>query len=655
MKKIVVLLVFAFISISKIVGQDEKFRAAENLFSHGYYSLAAPLYSDLLKKDSTDVYLHLKAGLCFLDSRSQKFKAAFYLQHSVMSNGTLNPNLPDSLIKGFVHLFGLNTPNRQVTPEDLKTIAYRFLGDAYYYINQFDRAIACYDKVKSAFPDKQGHSLLLADLNENIELCLFGKQLTAMNGAALKLKAAKLPPDRNKNNVTELAFNNTLNRTIAQDLKNKSFNLELKSIYPDYSIQQVSNKSCSSKNTGSMYVKGNETTVGTSTDGQLVLVYRVNPEGQGNLYTTRLIDNEWTNPERLDKIVNNKGWETGEFVSVDGSVMYFTSDKPGGFGGKDIYCSKRQKDGSWGKEENLGPEINTRFDEDAPFIYPNGTTLYFRSNGHLASGCFDIFISSLTDTGWSQAINVGYPVDMLPNEKVGADYLSPSSQVVDQQNTNYLATFYNLDKIPLTLVKRQILDPKNKPVENVKITITSRDGNAAAVYNSNRSTGNYLFVLPANVETYVHYEADGYFFQSELIDFSRIQSQYQTFKPVQLKPFSGESTLELNALSFDNTRLVSTPVTMAELDHLADFLKENSAFNANVISYVASGNKGGLNKKLAREHSQAIADYLVSKGIAKERLNCKGYGKIKQKQGSKNTTVSQRYEIKLLKDSSKKV
>lgn len=679
-----------------MVGQDEKFRAAESSFSHGYYSIAAPLYTELLKKDSTDVYINLKAGLCYLSSKSQKYKAVIYLQQAVIINGTLNSNYPDSLIAPFIHSLGSDR-NKKISREDVRLIAYRFLGDAYYFINQFDRAITCYEKVKATIQQKNNSTDLIDNLNKNIDLCYFGKRLTQLNADVLKLEPVTLQvrakfirsalkstlnshSDRSggifcvnskdgsaslgtttdikiassKPDPKLLLFDNTLNRSISNNLQKERFDLQLKSTTPDYTIEPVNYKRCSEKTASDMYVKGNEATVGTSTDGQLVLVYRVNTEGLGNLYTTRLINNEWTNPEPLDKIVNTKGWETGECISVDGSVMYFTSDKPGGYGGKDIYLSRKQPDGSWGKEENLGSSINTRQDEDAPFIYPNGTTLYFRSNGHQASGCFDIFISSLSDTGWAVPVNVGYPVDILADESLETAYRSPSQHQTDMQNTNYLATFYNLDKVPLTLVKRQIVDINNKPVKNVTITITSRDGSTSAIYNSNDNTGNYLFVLPANYESYIHYEAKGYFFQSELIDFPKMQSQYQTFKPVHLKPFSKESVLELNTLYFKNRQLISTSVAMAELDHIATFLAANSTFSAQVVSYVAHKDSGRLNKQMAREHSQRIADYLMSKGIAKERINCSGYGKIKHK-AARKTGIAEQYEIKLRNDNLNKV
>ena len=160
-----------------MIGQNEKFIAAENFFLHGNYSSATPLYTELLKSDSADVYLNFKAGLCYLNSRSQKYKAVYYLQKSVSPVGTFNNAYVTPVSSACIYNIcsSAGTDNNKMSLESIQQIAYRFMGDAYYFINEFDRAIAFYERYKKLLLDKKNNKSLTDDLNKSIDLCYFGK------------------------------------------------------------------------------------------------------------------------------------------------------------------------------------------------------------------------------------------------------------------------------------------------------------------------------------------------------------------------------------------------------------------------------------------------------------------------------------------------
>lgn len=633
--------------------EDKKFIAAEEFFLHGNFASAEPLYLDLLKKDSTDAYLNFKTGLCYLNSRSQKHKAVFFLQNAVSPLSTINYaySLPAGTAADFFNVTAKEIPTKEV----IQHVSYKYLGDAYYFIYEFERAISCYRKYKEKVSLKKNEKQLQEEINKNIDLCYFGKKLDQLQPLSIDLKHGNVFNSRKPYDAPSLIPPKLIasrNDSIKEFLARNNFSMNLPVPVSDYAVQQVHTKSCFGKTAKEKDVKGNETTVGTSTDGQIVLVYRVNQEGVGNLYTTRLMGNEWTTPEKLDKIVNNNGWETGEFISADGATMYFSSDKPGGFGGKDIYVCKKTSDGKWGKELNLGPAINTRNDEDAPFIYPNGSTLYFRSNGHKASGCYDIFLSTLTESGWSAPVNVGYPAD-VKSEDIQEPSTHALSSTVDQLNTNYMATFFNLEKVPLTLLKRQVVDMDGKPITDVKITTTNIKGEISAVYSPNRGSGNYLFLLPESNGTFIHYEAKGYYFQSEYVDLSQIKNMYETFKAVQMLSVSKGATIVLNSIFFNADEPTVPPVSEPELERLTHFLLDNKNLKAQVVGYVKVSDNTRHNKKLAKARAQALADYLTQKGVDKNRIVTKGYGKMKQKVSGKQglspeSQLKQRFEVKII-------
>ena len=156
----------------------------------------------------------------------------------------------------------------------------------------------------------------------------------------------------------------------------------------------------------------NEATIALNSDQKRIYVYE-DLVGSGDIYYSDLKTNIFQNIEPLQiEGVNSKYWETHITVTVDGLNMYFVSDRPGGFGGRDIYRIVKLPDGTWSEPKNLGPTINTPYDEDAPFIGSDNKTLYYASNGPESIGGFDLFLSVRNeDNVWSAPVNMGFPIN----------------------------------------------------------------------------------------------------------------------------------------------------------------------------------------------------------------------------------------------------
>ena len=156
----------------------------------------------------------------------------------------------------------------------------------------------------------------------------------------------------------------------------------------------------------------NEATIALNADQKRIYVYR-DLENSGDIYFSDIKTNVFQNIEPLNILgVNSKYWETHITVTIDGLNMYFVSDRPGGFGGRDIYRVVKLPDGSWSEPMNLGPVINTPYDEDSPFIGADNKTLYYASNGPESIGGFDIFISVRDqNNNWSSPLNMGMPIN----------------------------------------------------------------------------------------------------------------------------------------------------------------------------------------------------------------------------------------------------
>jgi hypothetical protein len=147
-----------------------------------------------------------------------------------------------------------------------------------------------------------------------------------------------------------------------------------------------------------------------SADGK-ILVLSKDDNMNSDIYFSSRSGNSWTKCQKLNKNINTKYWESHGFISEDGQTMVFASDRPGGFGGLDLYISRKNK-GEWGQAVNMGPEVNTEYNEDRPFLIKGGTLLFFCSQGHQNMGGYDIFRSEIQTNGlWSTPSNLGYPLN----------------------------------------------------------------------------------------------------------------------------------------------------------------------------------------------------------------------------------------------------
>ncbi|MES2590686.1 MAG: OmpA family protein [Bacteroidota bacterium] len=651
MRALAILTVMFFIKLSELTGQTEStnkvFVKAENLFSHHSYSAALPLYQELLKNEFSNAYLNYKIGVCYLNSRSQKTEAAFYLEKSVtLSDGDIVEDNLGNLSQGPSSLYSSGKNDKQLAQAAIPLIVYKYLGDAYRINYEFDSAIKYYEKYKKQLSSGNLDQLIKEKINIEIQDCKFGKELKGLRNIDLNFKG------ENKIRTNGQLFNSLTPLTISppsQFFKPNKLKTDRIFFEPVASSNKtdslimsglVGKRNCSKINDSAALC--NEATVGTSTDGQIVLTYRVN-KGVGSLYASSLNNNQWTAPEKLAKMSNLKGWEPNEYISADGTVLYFSSDRPGGYGGKDIYKSKKELNGEWGKAYNLGPIINTPFDEEAPLIFPDGVTLYFCSNGHKTIGCHDIFVSTFNDREvWTSPAHVGYPVDATYDDLVETASVKNNSingngsneNVVETQDygkKNFIVTFYNSEKASLNLIKREVVDIKGDPLKDIKITITDNEtGEISAVYYSGNNMGNYLFILPKEKNNNISYEAKGYIFQSEHIDISNSINYYEIYKSVQMRPAIEGERILLNNIFFDSKRAELRSDSNVELDKLISFFNENPGIKVQISGYVLKGNQKE-NKKLAQERAEALANYLIKNGINKEQLTSKGYGKAKRK------------------------
>ncbi len=265
--------------------------------------------------------------------------------------------------------------------------------------------------------------------------------------------------------------------------------------------------------------KGHDASIALSPDGQELYTYRSTRKDRGDIYLSKLVGEMWSEPKRLGKNVNTEFWEGSCSISADGQYLYFSSERPGGSGGRDIYVSKKTELGDWGLAQNLGSSINTPYNDDAPFIHPDGITLFFSSEGHNSIGGFDIFYSIKKDNDWITPINMGYPLNTTSddgfyviNAKGDKGYFSSNRESAEAKGESdlYAVAPGMVGEKPVLVLLKGIVHGNCNPI-SAKIAVTKKSVNEAiGPFNSNSMSGKYLMALSPGQTYQFNISANGY-------------------------------------------------------------------------------------------------------------------------------------------------
>ncbi len=382
-----VLLFTIFISVLSQTQNElkEMFLEAESYFLFEEYKDALPLYQKILLAEPENYNVSYKIGICYLNDPYQKEKSIPYLEEAVLHTRS------DYRENSF--------REKQTPPE-----AYYYLGNAYRINNRLEEAIKTYRKFKNILDPAIYDSDLV---DKQIQSCR----------AAIRMKA-------NPNYIVKENLGEEINSRFAEinplvsgDESTLVFTKKLQfydAVF--YSRKENDNWSYPINLTPYFELDGNSYCTGLSWDGTEIFVYR--SDGfDGNIYYSARTGDNWSRLEKLNDHINTKYWESHASLSPDGKTLYFTSNRKGGYGGLDVYQSKRSEKTDWGNPVNLGPVVNSEYNENTPFVTGDGKTLYFSSQGHYNMGGYDIFYTTLLSNGrWARPLNAGYPVNSTDDD-----------------------------------------------------------------------------------------------------------------------------------------------------------------------------------------------------------------------------------------------
>ncbi|MDF7813292.1 OmpA family protein [Hymenobacter sp. YC55] len=596
------------------------------------YEQALPHYLEAQKLNSENAELNLKIGDCYLHS-GFKPRALNFLQKAYQLNSGVDPRIHYLLGRG-LHLNGkwkeAIAEYKQATPATGTKNTAAFTQDIQKKILECENGRKMVEKPVRVFIDNAGPGV-------NSPYPDYGPVISADESVILFTSRRQGSTGGEKDPESGGFFEDVYQSSREGDTWGTARNLG-----------ETVNSA------------GHDATVGLSPDAQRMLVY-VEDNG-GDLNEANLRGATWAKPQRLGNRINSKAHESSAAYTPDGKSLLLVSDKPGGIGGRDIY--KVEIDGR-GAAVNLGPTINTPYGEEGVFLHPDGKTMYFSSEGHSSMGGYDIFKSTFQNGKWSTPENLGWPIN-TPDDDVffvisasgRHGYYSSFRDDGLGSKDIYQITFLGPEKPPMlsqedqmlasralpvketllappvpvataqvTILKGTVTDDATKqPLEATIDVIDNSLNQTIASFRSNAQSGRYLVSLPSGVNYGIVVKQEGYLFHSENFDLPAGAAYSEVVKDIPLKKLDVGVKVVLNNIFFDFDKATLRKESTGELVRLQTLLSETPALRLEISGHTDNVGNANYNKDLSQRRAKSVVDYLVGKGISKDRLTFAGYG-----------------------------
>jgi tetratricopeptide (TPR) repeat protein len=482
----------AFMCVVPLQGQTksefrEMFVSAEGDILFEDYAEALPKYLNLLQFYPENYNYYYRIGQCYLNTPGEKDKSISFLETATRN---INPEYRPGKFR------------ETGAPYD----ALYFLANAYRISNDLDRAVETYTLfMQNVDPEVYDTNLVRFQIEE----CYNAREM---------MKKPVYVIEKNLGDRINQRFSE-FNPVISSDEKSMLFTRELQFYDAVFWSTKVNGQWSNPVNlTPELGIDQDYYTSSLTGDGKTLLLYRID-RFDGNIYQSRLSDKKWSDVEKLNSNINTKYWESHATLTQDGRRLFFTSNRKESIGGLDIFVSERDSTGDWGPAKNLGPVINTEYNEESPFLANSDRTLFFSSRGHHNMGGYDIFRSDLDEKGeWGAPVNIGYPVNTTDDDL----FFMP----VGKGNRGYLSRFTPEGQGKMDILTYDIyseLNPRNffitgragisnllsEYLQTIEVTaINNADTKRVVSAITNPATGLYSFWLPQGSYRFT-FTADG--------------------------------------------------------------------------------------------------------------------------------------------------
>lgn len=364
-------------------------------------------------------------------------------------------------------------------------------------------------------------------------------------------------------------------------------------------------------------------------------------EGKDNytncdIYYSYRIKDGWSEIQNLGNQVNNaSAWDSQPTISPDGRTLYFASMREGGRGGIDLYKTSRGDDGKWLNATSLGPSINTPGNEKSPFIHPDNKTLYFSSDGLPGLGGFDIFIAKADDEGnFKKPVNIGYPINSEYDDLgffVSTDGLTgyfASNKLLGKGGWDiYAFPLYEAARPDKVLfIKGEIISEDKSILPATKIEL--KNINTDQVFNVpvDSITGEYVSVVNFESDYLLTVKKEGYAYSSQYFAAEDTALHKPVKADLELKKIEVGETYKLNNILFPTNSYELNSSSKKVIDGFVEFLNDNPGVKVEIHGHTDNIGGDEFNLTLSENRAREVYEYIISKGIAAERLSYKGFG-----------------------------
>ena len=388
----------------------------------------------------------------------------------------------------------------------------------------------------------------------------------------------------------------------------------------------------------------NEGAQALSADGRLLFFTACNrPGGFGScdIYFSAFNGKKWSSPKNAGNIVNGGSWDAQPTISSDNRFLYFSSNRAGGKGKKDIWRAELlsiEENGTlkWGKPKNLGDTINTQGDEISPFMHPNNKSFYFASDFHVGMGGIDLFQTELEIDGTFPAPkNMGFPINTFKDEQgLNISFDGKTAYFASERDNIKgldIFTFQLPEELrpePVTYVKAKITNAETGNTISAVVDLVNLSDNSINHREEKADeNGDILLCLPLNSNYAFNVSELGYLFYSQSIQLEGLNTiRNPFFLNIQLEPVKIGAEMNLYNIYFETDSFRILPESEPELAKLVSFLKNNPVLEVEIQGHTDNTGRPESNLKLSEMRAKSVVEYLVSNGISANRLQSKGLG-----------------------------
>ena len=531
------------------------FQEGSYLLLEDNYLVAQDNFEAAYQLDSTSANINYLLGQCYLHSLTQKSKAEYHLAKAVTN-----------ITKTY--------KNDNFQEKAAPPLAYYYYGQALHINYKFDEAIKEYEEFEKVISAKDKEWRKLTERGK--ATAIYAKEIVA---SPINIQITNLGDSINSQYPDFSPALSADERMMIYTTRRPNTTGGIKDAYGYFSEDivisykdEMGNWSAPQPISSKINTSGMEASINLTPDGQTLIVYHDKGDGMaGNIYYSIYDGKDWSSLQEFGSDVNSKYQESHACLNADQTVLFFVSDRPGGLGGKDIYRCIKLPNGKWSKALNMGPTINTEYDEDGAYIHPDGQTFFFASKGHKTMGGYDIMFASLNEeNNFTDVNNIRYPINTTdddifytssPDGKRG--YFSSAKDGGFGEKDIYMISIPEAKEKPLALFKGQIIPAEGEklPEELTIIVKDKQTGEIIGTYRPKLVNGTFSTILPPGREYNFSYQAPaGQEFYNEDVFVTKDLSYTEIKREVNLEPVvlgkikAKDKGIMLNTIVLDNSK-----------------------------------------------------------------------------------------------------